>query len=109
MLVEAVKGADIFDPAQHIETLRAARKHHVNTKEETYQSVLDSILMQFTSKQKSAIKELFPAKHQHGYQSFQLLPATLTCLPLNLEMGWQFAICVTQQTYLQSVMVVEPH
>ena len=32
VLVEAVKGVDVFDPAQHIETLRAARKHHVKTK-----------------------------------------------------------------------------
>ena len=109
VLVEAVKGADVFDPAQHIETLWAARKHHVNTKEETYQSVLDNILMQFTSKRKEPLKELFPAKHQHCYQSFQSLPATLTCLQLNLEMGWRFAICMTQQTYLQSVMAVEPH
>ena len=48
VLVEAVKGVDVFDPAQHIETLQAARKHHVKTKEETYQSILNSILMQFT-------------------------------------------------------------
>ena len=109
VLIEAVKGVVVFDPAQHLETLRAARKHHVNIKEETYQSVLDSILMQFTSKQKRAIKELFPAKQQHGYLSFQSLPVTLTCLQLNLEMGWRFIICVTRQTYLQSVMVVEPH
>ena len=27
VLVEAVKGVDVFDPAQHLETLRAARKH----------------------------------------------------------------------------------
>ena len=52
VLVEAVKGVVVFDPAQHLETLWAARKHHVNIKEETYQSVLDSILMQFTSKRK---------------------------------------------------------
>ena len=32
VLVEAVKGVDVFDPAQHIETLWAARKHHVKTK-----------------------------------------------------------------------------
>ncbi|KAL5477476.1 hypothetical protein EMCRGX_G024280 [Ephydatia muelleri] len=43
VLVEAVKGVVVFDPAQHLETLRAARKHHVNIKEETYQSVLDSV------------------------------------------------------------------
>ena len=47
VLVEAVKGVEVLDPAQHIKTLRAARKHHVKTKEETYQSELDSILMQF--------------------------------------------------------------
>ena len=48
---------------QHnIETIRAARKHHVNTKEETYQSVLDSILMQFTSKRKRAIKRAISGK-----------------------------------------------
>ena len=63
VLVEAVKGVVVFDPAQHIESLRAARKYHVKTKEDTYQSELDSILMQFASKQKRAIKkELFPAK-----------------------------------------------
>ena len=87
-------------------TYRAARKHHANNKDETYQSVLDSILMQITSE---PLQELFPAKHQHGYLSFQSPPATLTCLQLNLEMGWGFAICMTRQTYLQSVMVVEPH
>ena len=50
MLVEAVKGVDVFYPVQHIgPALRAARKHIVNVKE-TYQSisVLDNILMQFT-------------------------------------------------------------
>ena len=54
VLVESMKGVDVFDPVQHIETLRAARKHHVNTKDETYQSVLDSILMQFTPKRKKS-------------------------------------------------------
>ena len=106
VLVEAVKGVVVFDPAQHLETLRAARKHHVNIKEETYQSVLDSILMQF---EKEPLKELFPAKHQHRYLSFQSLPVTLTCLQLNLEMGWRFVICMTRQTYLQSLMFVKPH
>ena len=62
MLIEAVKGVVVFDPAQHIESLRAARKHHVNIKEETYQSVLDSILMQFTSKRKRAIKRAISGK-----------------------------------------------
>ena len=38
VLVEAVKGVDVFDPAQHMETLWAARKHHVKIKEETYRS-----------------------------------------------------------------------
>ena len=62
VLVEAVKGVDAFDPAQHIETIWAARKHLVNTKEEIYQSVLHSILMQFTSKQKRAIKRAISGK-----------------------------------------------
>ena len=62
MLIEAVKGVVVFDPAQHIESLRAARKHHVNIKEETYQSVLDSILMQITSKRKRAIKRAISGK-----------------------------------------------
>ena len=54
-------------PAQHRETLWAARKHHVKTKEETYQSVLHSILTQFTHRsEKEPLKELFVAKHQHG-------------------------------------------
>ena len=61
VLVEAVKGV-VFDPAQHLETLWAARKHRVNIKEETYQSVLDSILMQFTSKRKRAIKRAISDK-----------------------------------------------
>ena len=52
VLVETVKGVDVFDPAQHMETLRAARKHYVKSKEETYQSARDSILMQFTPKRK---------------------------------------------------------
>ena len=55
-LVEAVEWVDVFDPTQHMETLWAARKHDIKTKEEIYQSVLDSILMQFTPKQKRAIK-----------------------------------------------------
>lgn len=109
VIVEAVKGVDAFDPAQHIETLQAARKHHVKTKEETYQSELNSILLQFSPKLKEPLKGLFLAKHQHGYLFFQPLPATLTCLRLNLEMGWQFAICMIWQTYLPSVMVVRPH
>ena len=54
VLVEAVKGVDVFDPARHIETLQAARKHHVKTKEETYQSILYSILMQFTPERKKS-------------------------------------------------------
>ena len=68
MLVETVKGVDVFDPAQHIEpALRAARKHNVK---ETYQFVLDNILMQFT--------------HQHGWLFFYSLPATLNWLWLDL-------------------------
>ena len=64
VLVEAVKGVVVFDPAQHLETLRAARIHHVNIKEETYQSVLDSILMQFTSKRKRAIKRAISSRNR---------------------------------------------
>ena len=108
MLFEAVKGVEVFDPAQHIESLRAARKKHVKTKEESYQSELDSILMQFASERKRAIKRAISSKNQHGHLSFQSLPATLTCLQLK-EMGWQFAICVIQETYIPSVTVVEPH
>ena len=37
-------------------------KHHVKTKEETYQSELDSILMQFASKWKRAIKRAISGK-----------------------------------------------
>ena len=55
-----------------METLRAARKHHVKTKEETYQSVLDSVLMQFTPKRKRAIKRAICGKTS----------AWLTVLPL---------------------------
>ena len=111
MLIEAVKGVVVFDPAQHIESLRAARKHHVNIKEETYQSVLDSILMQFTSKRKRAIKRAISDKTSARLSVLPIATCTvtLTCLQVNLEMGWQFVICVTRQTYLQSVMVVEPH
>ena len=61
VLVEAVKVV-VFDPAQHLEALRAARKHHDNIKEETYQSVLDSIFMQFISKRTRAIKKAISGK-----------------------------------------------
>ena len=51
----------IFTHVLH-KTLRAARKHHVKSKEETYRSVLDSILMQFTPKRKRAIKRAISGK-----------------------------------------------
>ena len=50
VLVEAVMF--LIQHAHHIESIRAARKHHIKTKEETYQSELNSILMQFASKRK---------------------------------------------------------